>query len=126
MSDSLSTRANFLPSPFALFKLRQFGDVIRRLAGETPYLVGSVLSRRDYRDVDVRIILDEDAFERLFGGDVDWRTNPALTLANMALSALAREMTALDVDCQVQRIDNANTEIGQRHALFSPTYARPS
>lgn len=122
MSDSLSNRANFLPSPFALFKLCQFGDVIRRLTGCTPYLVGSVLTRRDYRDVDVRIILGEETFERLFGGNVDWRTNRELTLANMALSALAREMTGLDVDCQVQRIDDANTEHGQRHALFSPSY----
>ena len=32
-----------------------------------PYLVGSVEERADFRDVDVRTILDDDEFDALFG-----------------------------------------------------------
>ena len=105
-------RSNYMPSPPALFKLRLFGDAVRRLIGATPYLVGSVLHRLDHRDVDVRIMLDDATFERVFGGDGLWVTNGSLTLANMALSAMAREMTGLEVDCQIQRKSDANAVYG--------------
>lgn len=116
-------RANYMPSPPALFKLRLFGETVRRLTGATAYLVGSVLDRPDYRDVDVRIMVDDDTFARLFGADGLWITNGGLTLGNMALSALARELTGLDVDCQVQRMSDANAVDGdkQRQPLMFPT-----
>ena len=37
-----------------------------------PYLVGSVLERPDYRDVDVRLMLEDKHFERLFDGAWGW------------------------------------------------------
>lgn len=120
----MTDRANFLPSPPALFRLRLFGDAVYRLTGQRAYLVGSVLDRRDYRDVDVRIMLDDETFERCFGGDGLWITNGGLTLANMALSALAREATGLDVDCQVQRTSDANAVDGDKQRqplMFPPT-----
>lgn len=105
-------RVNYLPSPAALYRLRLFGEQVSRLIDETPYMVGSVLDRPDYRDVDVRIMLDDKRFERWFGKDGLWITNGPLTLANMALSAWAREITGLDVDCQFQRQSDANSEYG--------------
>jgi hypothetical protein len=123
-TDRGAARINHLPSPPAVFKLRLFGETVQRLTGNTAYLVGSVLERADYRDVDVRLMLDDETFERTFGGDGLWISNGGLTLANMALSALAREMTGLDVDCQVQRLSDANTEYGERQRqplLFPPT-----
>jgi len=105
-------RFNYLPSPKALFKLRLFGEVVEKLIGETPYIVGSALDKPDFRDVDVRIMLEDEAFERIFGGDGLWITNGALTLANMALSALAREISGLEIDCQIQRLTDANAEYG--------------
>lgn len=121
----MSDRANYVPSPPALFRLRLFGDAVKRLIGERPYLVGSVLTRRDHRDIDVRIMLADETFDRAFGADEDWRTNGSLMLANMALSALAKEMSGLEVDCQIQRRSQANAdETGQRHPLMFP-HAEP-
>lgn len=117
-------RVNYVPSPAALFKLRTFGEHIRRLIDETPYMVGSVLERPDYRDIDVRILLDDERFEQWFGGDGLWITNGPLTLANMALSAMAREITGLDVDCQYQRMSDANSQYGEHQRqplMFPPT-----
>lgn len=115
-------RSNYLPSPQAMFKLRLFGETVLRLTGEQPYLVGSVLVSPAYRDVDVRVMLEDDVFERTFGGDGLWVSNGGLTLANMALSALAQQMTGLPVDCQVQRLSDANTLYGHhlRHPLLWP------
>jgi len=64
----MGERVNYVPSPLALFKLRAFGAQITDCIGETPYLVGSVLERPDYRDVDVRIMLDDEPFIAMFGG----------------------------------------------------------
>lgn len=108
----MSERANFMPSPPALFRLRLLGEAVHKLIGKRPYLVGSVLTRRDHRDIDVRIMLDDETFERVFGGDGLWITNGSLTLANMALSALARELSGLEIDCQIQRQSDANAEYG--------------
>lgn len=117
----MSDRANYIVSPPALFRLRLFGDAVRRLTGERAYLVGSVLHRRDHRDIDVRIMLNDPTFERMFGGDGNWVTNGSLTLANMALSALAKEISGLEVDCQIQRTSDANAEYDfQRQPLMFP------
>lgn len=115
-------RANYIVSPPALFRLRLFGDAVHRLIGVRAYMVGSVLHRRDHRDVDVRIMLNDPEFERLFGGDGLWVTNGSLTLANMALSALAKEISGLEVDCQIQRTSDANAVDGdkQRQPLLLP------
>jgi hypothetical protein len=68
-------------------------------------------------------MLDDDTFERVFGADGLWVTNGGLQLANMALSALARELSGLDVDCQVQRRSDANTQYGseRREPLMFPS-----
>jgi len=34
--------------------------------GTPPYLVGSSLTRPDFRDIDLRLILDDEAFDRMF------------------------------------------------------------
>lgn len=119
-------RANFIVSPPALFRLRLFGDAVYRATGVRAYLVGSVLTRRDHRDVDVRLMLDDEVFDRLFGDEANWVQNGGLALANIALSALAREISGLDVDCQIQRTTDANDEYGseQRQPLLFPLRQR--
>jgi hypothetical protein len=104
------TRATFLPSPLALFKLRLFGQIVHDALHATACLVGSVLRTPDYRDVDVRIMLDDQRFTRIFGDNGVWVANGPLTLANMALSALARDITGSQVDCQIQRRSDAPDE----------------
>ena len=49
--------------PTALL-LDQYGSLLWDAFGETPYLVGSVLRGPGWRDVDVRMILPDDEYER--------------------------------------------------------------
>lgn len=69
--------------------------------------VGSSLTRRDWRDVDVRCMVIPDCWERLFGeGD----GSAALKLLNVAISGYLRERSGLPVDFQFQHADRANKE----------------
>jgi hypothetical protein len=69
------------------------------------YLVGTA-QRGDgsYRDVDVRTILDDDEFDRLFGDG-----NGALwELVCLTVGYFLRAQTGLPVDYQIQRMTEAN------------------
>lgn len=93
--------------------LRMWGrEVKRAFRGEMPYLVGSVLRRRDWRDVDVRVMLDNRVFDTLFGGrtDTDPPTILSLRELNLAFSLWGRQVTGLPIDFQVQRVNDANAE----------------
>lgn len=87
--------------------------------GELPYLVGSATDK-GWRDVDVRLILDDDVFDALFPD----RMSQALSSSKkwsamcMAFSALGERMTGLPIDFQIQRQTDANDAYsGPRHAL---------
>jgi len=88
------------------------------------FLVGSVGETPDFRDVDVRLILADDEFDRLFGH--------APELWSVFCYAVSRQLaadTGLPVDFQVQRMTEANEKHGDRprnhlgararHALFA-------
>lgn len=77
------------------------------------YQVGSSLYRRDWHDIDVRCILDDDEFARMFPGEEpgkSWRQNPRLALLNAALSEWLQKRTGLPVDFQFQQQTAANAE----------------
>lgn len=81
---------------------------IVRAFGAEPYLVGSVNTRRDYRDVDVRLILADD--HPVHGqGDIHG--------LNFALSEYLRLSTDLPVDFQIQAQTEANEHRGVRNPL---------
>jgi hypothetical protein len=86
--------------------LNDWADHLRQMfppPAFTPMLVGSALTRADYRDVDVRVILPYDAWERL--ADVmDVRR------LNVTLSLWGRTATGLPIDCQVQSQYEADNE----------------
>jgi hypothetical protein len=118
-------RSNYLPSPHFLqlnLACRFLNDA---LGGFGSYLVGSSITRRDYRDVDIRYILDDGAFDRLFRcdpkdadtGRAGW-LNPLWSLMCTSISFWLREQTGLPVDFQIQRQTQANAlHDGPRHAL---------
>jgi hypothetical protein len=70
--------------------------------GSTPYLVGSCLERGDYRDVDVRIVLDDDVYDRWFPGPGVQRTQPLWSLLASSISLQLQQMTGLPIDFQIQ------------------------
>jgi hypothetical protein len=99
-------------------RLEEWSAKVRSLAHEQPYLVGSVNTRPDYRDVDVRIILDDARFDAAFGG-WDGKFDPRrVRYLNRALSAWGQRETGLPLDVQIQRRTEANAKYdGERNAM---------
>ena len=101
-------------------KLQEFGSQVWSAFGQPPYHVGSSLeTKRDWRDVDVRLILPDDEYEALgVGAADDTSRNGKWVALCLAFSALGREMTGLPIDFQIQQMTRANKLYdGQRAAL---------
>lgn len=100
--------------------LVKFGELVRDYFGEAPYQVGSSLFSKDFRDVDVRLILDDDEFERRFGPIHSAELNRKLAAVTLAFCAMGREMTGLPIDFQIQPASWANEKYpGDRSPLHS-------
>ncbi len=93
--------------------LAKFGIIICDYFGHVPYHVGSSLRSKQWRDVDVRLILPDDEFETRFGR-VRNVTNAKLAAVTLAFSALGKEMTGLPVDFQIQPQSWANEHYGDQ------------
>jgi hypothetical protein len=104
--------------PAALW-LDEFGSQVWSAFGSPPYLVGSALKGdKPPRDVDVRVILDDEEYERMGLGNPDQAHHNAKWVAlTLAFSALGKAMTGLPIDFQIQQQTNANKDKGPRSAL---------
>jgi hypothetical protein len=87
--------------------LRMWGREVRRMFGAMPYHVGSSLKRPDFRDVDVRLLLDDAAFDEL-------AERIHLGLLNHTVSLWGQQVTGLPIDFQVQRQTDANEDYPTR------------
>lgn len=96
--------------PAALY-LEEFGSQVWSAFGHPPYLVGSALDGKNWRDIDVRLILPDDEWDAMGLGDPrgTHRTPKWVSLV-MAFAALGRQMTGLPIDFQIQRASEANAE----------------
>lgn len=104
--------------------LVKFGVIVRDYFGHVPYHVGSSLKSKQWRDVDVRLILPDDEFTERFGDNQSAGTNPILSAITLAFSALGSQMTGLPIDFQIQTTTHANEAYpGMRSALLE---SRPS
>lgn len=86
------------------------------------YLVGSVLRKPDWRDVDIRAILDDAEYDRLFPVTDRHGENAQWKLICIAISQYLSSVTGLPIDFQLQRQTNANerypkAEGHQRNAI---------
>jgi hypothetical protein len=72
--------------------------------------VGSSLHGKKWRDVDVRLMLDDDKYGAMFGIDshANEHTCDKWVALCMAFSALGQKMTGLPIDFQIQRSTQAN------------------
>ena len=88
----------------------EFVAIIHDAFGEYAYHVGSSLkTKRDWRDVDVRLILDDETYEAMgFGDPANTHHNAKWVAFVKAFSALGREMTGLPIDFQIQQRTYAN------------------
>lgn len=109
-------RANWLPAPH-YFLLNQACLAVNEAFGEHGcYLVGSSVMRRDYRDVDVRYILDDERFDQLFpGANKDDPARCALwSLMCTSIALMLKEQTGLPIDFQIQRQTQANERFSRK------------
>jgi hypothetical protein len=104
--------------PTALL-LDEFGSQVWNAFGTPPYLVGSALRGKVWRDVDVRLILSDEEYERRGLGDpLQTHTNGIWVSLVLAYSALGKAMTGLPIDFQIQQQSWANKAYrGNRSAL---------
>lgn len=85
------------------------------------YVVGSALERPDWRDVDVRMMMSDGAFLRIFPGvnleAGTWEFDPRWCLLVAAISQWMSKQTGLPIDFQFQPMTHANKRHkGRRHA----------
>lgn len=112
--------------------LREFGEHIRNAFGEMAYHVGSSLRQKDgWRDVDVRVMLDDDVYRERFGDPERPQMSAAWASTVLAWSAFGRALTGLPIDFQVQARSHANEKHKQidghpRSALFLLSTIRQS
>lgn len=103
----MSERATYLHMA-QLFDLRLACAPIVKGFGTHVYLVGSCLTRADYRDVDVRLILADERFATLIPDEVPQPWAPRQAILNRALSEWLCARTGLPIDFQFQQRTAAN------------------
>lgn len=88
------------------------------------YIVGSCLERPDWRDVDIRYIMEDDKFQELFPGTYVqdglhcWEQDARWLLLTVSISAHLARLTGLPIDFQFQPQSHANKRhTGQRSAV---------
>lgn len=111
-------RPHYLTQP-QFYRLNQACRAVEEAfpSGLGTYLVGSSLERADFRDVDVRVILEDEEFRRLFPSGV---SGPFWSLLCASISLHLSQQTGLPIDFQIQQMTEANTlhpGPGKRNAL---------
>lgn len=102
--------------------LEEFGSQVWSAFGCPPYMVGSATHSKNWRDVDIRLILDDAEYEKLQLGDPKYGSRNGKWVALcLAFSALGKQITGLPIDFQIQQQSEANKEYPleghPRHAL---------
>lgn len=99
-------------SPFQMFQLDLACKPLVEAFGTPPYLVGSAMAGGIPRDVDVRLILADDEYDRLI-------VTPAMrTMLSMAFTAYLVAACGLPIDFGIQRQTEANKQhSGPRNPL---------
>lgn len=103
-------RANYVPAPH-FYNLNQACALVQQaFARECVgiFLCGSSITRRDFRDVDVRMMMWDAEFDRFFKDPEAGYLNPLWSLLCTTLSAYLSQQSGLPVDFQIQRMTQAN------------------
>ncbi len=125
MRDEANDNGPGVGMPAALM-LEKFGHIVLDAFGNVPYLVGSSLFGKKWRDVDVRLILGDEEYEIMGLGDPNHPHSNAKWVAYvLAFSTLGQKLTGLPIDFQIQQRTYANTNFSKpRSALFDTTRER--
>ena len=89
------------------------GIACRPLAmfGLGTFHVGSSLTKPDYHDVDLRCMLPDEQFDRMFGDD---EGKAFMLFLNTAISEWVQARSGLPIDFQFQRATDANKKFNGR------------
>ena len=91
-----------------MFDLEHACRMLSAAFGHNTYLVGSVLLRPDWRDVDLRCMLEDAEYDAMVGPNIH-----RLKLLNTSISEWLAARTGLPIDFQFQRQTEANTEFDE-------------
>ena len=100
-------------------------DICDAFDGYGCYVVGSSMERPDWRDVDVRFIMADEEFVKLFPGvspmmlkNAAWEKDTRWLLLTVSISERLSKVTGLPIDFQFQPQTFANARHkGQRNAI---------
>lgn len=107
-------------SPRQMFLLDQACKPISEAFDGHVYLVGTATERGEYRDVDVRVILDDKTYDRL----VKAIGQHAVYFLGLAIGQYLASLTSMPIDFQLQRMTEANDRHpGMRNPLGRRTLA---
>lgn len=102
--DGPRERANYLPVSASTLLNNACIPIVEAFDTH-PYLVGSVHTRPDYRDVDVRLILPDGDYDALFANrKAFW------SLVCLSVTEYLSRASGLPVDFQIQRMTDANEQ----------------
>ena len=112
-------KVNYIGVP-AVFALElACRDICDAFDGYGLYLVGSALERPDWRDVDLRYIMSDAEFTKLFpDAGQHWEHDARWLLLTISISERLSKITGLPIDFQFQPQTHANERHrGPRHAI---------
>lgn len=100
--------------------LNEFGAILESAFEATAYQVGSSVNSKQWRDVDVVVIMGDAQFAEWFGDDLHHATvTPLYHALILAFCELGKRMTGLPIDFKIQQQSDANERHkGQRNALI--------
>ena len=116
------TKGIYVGAPACFLLEQACAHLEKAFPGFGCYLVGSALERPDWRDIDVRLIMDDAEFAALFP-DVNmkaanWEFDARWLVMTISISKWLRDQTGLPVDFQFQPQTHANEQHkGPRNAL---------
>lgn len=108
--------------------LKEFGNHIYNAFGYVAYHVGSSLhNKTGWRDVDVRLILPDEEYNRLeLGSPSAPHANARWVSLVRAWSSFGKDLIGLPIDFQIQRATEANMEYKDSRSALILTYHRKS
>lgn len=101
-------------SPRQMFLLDEACKPISEAFVTHPYLVGTAVTRQAYRDVDVRLILDDEQYDMMLQGI----GKAGIIFLGLAIGQYLESRTGLPIDFQIQQQTAANAQHeGMRNPL---------
>lgn len=72
------------------------------------YMVGSALRKPDWRDVDIRVMMEDAEYDRMFPVVDKWDESALQKLMCISISNYLSSVTGLPIDFQIQKQSSAN------------------